>query len=335
MAARVIDKGRIVSLLDELIEGYEVFAPVMSDDVVLFDRIASGGEARLDFANSKRLPKEAFFPPSEVMFVYAGGQPEAPSSTGDRLLFGPRPCDARSFLVLGKVFNTPDYQDAYYVEKRERTCIVGIGCNRPLSTCFCTSVGGGPFDEEGLDVLLSDLGDRYLVQIISERGRRLLEGNALLEEATEADLQEKERIATEARERIASRVETEGLSDRLAGMYDDPFWETLHQKCLGCGVCTYLCPTCHCFDVLDEGGEQRGRRVRIWDTCQSPLFTLHASGHNPRPSGRERMRQRIMHKFRYFVNNCGEIACVGCGRCVRNCPVNMDLREVLIGIMVR
>lgn len=335
MDARAIDKGRIVELLDELIEGYEVFAPVMSDDVMLFDKIASGGEARLDFGNSKRLPKEAFFPPSEVMFVYQGTQAEAPPSKGDRVLFGIRPCDARSFLLLDKVFNTPDYQDAYYVEKRERTYVVGIGCNRPLSTCFCTSVGGGPFNEEGMDVLLSDLGDRYLVQVISERGRRLLEGNALLEEATESDLREGNRIAAEARERVTSMVETEGLGDRLMGMYDDPFWDALHQKCLGCGVCTYLCPTCHCFDVLDEGGEQRGRRVRIWDTCQSALFTLHASGHNPRPSGRERMRQRIMHKFRYFVDNCGEIACVGCGRCIRNCPVNMDLREVLSGIMER
>ncbi|GAF74356.1 unnamed protein product, partial [marine sediment metagenome] len=107
MDARAIDKGRIVELLDELTEGYEVFAPVMSDDVVLFDKIASGSEARLDFANSKRLPKEAFFPPSEVMFVYAGGQAEAPCSTGDRVLFGIRPCDARSFLLLDKVFNTP------------------------------------------------------------------------------------------------------------------------------------------------------------------------------------------------------------------------------------
>lgn len=335
MDARAIDKGRIVSLLDELIEGYEVFAPVMSDDVVLFDKIAWGSEARLDFGNSKRLPKEALFPPSEVMFIYEGAQAEAPPSKGDRVLFGIRPCDARSFLLLDKIFDTPDYQDAYYVEKRERTYVVGIGCNRPLSTCFCTSVGGGPFNEEGMDVLLSDLGDRYLVQVISERGRRLLEGNALLEEATESDLREGNRIAAEARERVTSMVETEGLRDRLMGMYDDPFWDALHQKCLGCGVCTYLCPTCHCFDVLDEGGEQRGRRVRIWDTCQSALFTLHASGHNPRPSGRERMRQRIMHKFRYFVDNCGEIACVGCGRCIRNCPVNMDLREVLSGIMER
>ena len=339
--AKVINKDIIVSLLDGLIEKYEVFAPVRRDDGrtapvrVLFDQITSGREALLDFTNSKLSPKEVFFPSSEVMFVYEGTQVEVPSPGAKRVLFGVRPCDARSFLLLDKVFNTPDYQDVYYAEKREGTCVVGLGCNRPLSTCFCTSVGGGPFNEEGLDVLLSDIGDRYLVEAISKRGRELLEGNALLGEATESDLREKERIVQEAKERVRSSVVTEGLKEKLDGMYDDPFWDALHQKCLGCGVCTYLCPTCHCFDIVDEAEDGRGRRVRIWDSCQFPFFTLHASGHNPRPSGKERMRQRVMHKFRYFVENYGEIACVGCGRCIRNCPVNMDLRQVLNGIMQR
>ena len=115
-------------------------------------------------------------------------------------------------------------------------------------------------------------------------------------------------------------------------MYDDPFWDELHLKCLGCGACTYLCPTCHCFDIVDEGNAVRGKRVRNWDTCQFALFTHHTSGHNPRQSGKERMRQRVMHKFNYFVENQGEIACVGCGRCVRNCPVNLDIRAVIEGI---
>jgi len=331
--AKVIGKDRIVSLLDELIAAYDVFAPVRRDDLVLFDRIASGSQALLDFANSRRLPKEVFFPPSEVMFIHDGTQVEVPTFGAERVLFGVRPCDARSFLLLDRVFASGDSDDPYYADKREHTTVVGIGCNRPLSTCFCTSVGGGPFDDQGLDLLLSDLGDRYLVETLSERGKTLLEGNVLLTEATQVDLSEKEGIARQAAERVTSTVATEGLPEKLEGMYEDPFWDALHEKCLGCGVCAYVCPTCHCFDVLDETEGCRGRRVRIWDTCQFALFTLHASGHNPRTSGRERMRQRIMHKFRYFVDNYGEIACVGCGRCIRNCPVNMDLRQILEGIM--
>ena len=105
---------------------------------------------------------------------------------------------------------------------------------------------------------------------------------------------------------------------------------SLNQEfCLGCGVCTFLCPTCHCFDILDEGDSEQGERIRIWDSCMFPLFTLHASGTNPRPGGKERMRQRIMHKFSYFLDNHDQPGCTGCGRCIRSCPVNLDIREVL------
>lgn len=329
MNASLISKGQIASLLDEFLEAYEVFAPVRRDEVVLFEEIASGSEALLDFPNSKLPPKRALFPPSEVLFHYAGTSVEEPRLDARRVLFGVRPCDARSFLLLDKVFDTPDYQDTYYVERRERTLVVGIGCNHPQSTCFCTAVGGGPFNQEGLDVLLSDIGGRYLVEAVSEKGREFLANNVWLQAAEESDLGEKEAVVREAEARIKSKVAVEALKEKLEGMYEDSFWEELCQKCLGCAVCSYLCPTCHCFDILDEAVDKRGRRVRIWDSCQFPLFTLHASGHNPRPSGKERMRQRVMHKFHYFPENQGEVACVGCGRCIRNCPVNMDLREVL------
>ena len=333
MDAKVVRKDRVAGLLDDLIERYEVVAPVCRNDVILFDRVISRSEAVLDFSNSRLSPKGAFLPASEVMFRYDGAQVSEPPEGPERVLFGVRPCDAQSFLLLDMVFDAAEYQDPYYVRRRRRTCVVGMGCSRPLSTCFCTQVGGGPFNEKGLDVLLSDLGDKYLVQPTTERGKELLEGNPLLEEAADSDLREKERIENEAKSRIRSTVVTEGLKEKLDGMYEDPFWDALHEKCIGCGVCAYLCPTCHCFDVLDEADGQGARRVRIWDSCQFSLFTRHASGHNPRPSGKERMRQRVMHKFHYFVENEGELACVGCGRCIINCPVNMDIRQVLSGIM--
>ena len=187
---------------------------------------------------------------------------------------------------------------------------------------------------DGLDLLFTDLGDRYLVEAITERGEALVADSPYFREATTTDVNLKAEIAARA-EQAVSGPSVEGVKEQLDGMYDDPFWDELHEKCLGCAVCTYLCPTCHCFDIVDEAVNAQGRRVRNWDSCQFPLFTLHASGHNPRPSGRERMRQRIMHKFRYFVENFGEVACVGCGRCVRECPVNMDLREVLNAIRLR
>ncbi len=111
--------------------------------------------------------------------------------------------------------------------------------------------------------------------------------------------------------------------------FDDGRWEELTVSCIGCGACTYLCPTCHCFDIADESRLYQGRRIRTWDSCQFALFTKHASGHNPRKNKKERLRQRFMHKFSYAVENTGTALCVGCGRCIAGCPVNLDIRDVI------
>ena len=119
------------------------------------------------------------------------------------------------------------------------------------------------------------------------------------------------------------------MPDKLWEVFDHPIWKEVAERCLACGACTYLCPTCHCFDIQDEVMKSSGQRVRNWDSCMFPLFTLHGSGHNPRTRQGERWRQRLQHKFNYYVENFGCTACVGCGRCIVNCPVNIDIREVL------
>ena len=344
---QVIAKESMPRLLDALLEGYRVLAPTSRDGVTHFGELTSGDVVPIELPNTKRSVKEVLLPRTETLFVFDGEGVEQAPNTEDleprkgRVVLGVRPCDAASVPMLDKVFLDGGDEDAYYAARRRNTWFVGLGCNHPASTCFCTSVGGGPFAAEGLDILLSDLGDRYLVRVTSSKGAELLASiasapTALLEEATEADVRAGEELARGAAARIPPAVEIVGLQAKLAQVYDDEsFWEEIQRGCLGCGVCTYLCPTCHCFDVVDETNGRRGRRARIWDSCQYALFTRHASGHNPRPSGKERMRQRVMHKFRYFVDNYGLTACVGCGRCVRNCPVNMDIRQVLQAIMAR
>jgi sulfhydrogenase subunit beta (sulfur reductase) len=332
MSNWTLDKSDIAGFLSDLGKEHRVFAPVRRNDLVSFEPLDSGEEADLGAGNSDVPPKQVFFPRSETLFTYEGGEVTAvPMEEESRVIFGIRPCDAASLVVLDQVFNSADSQDPYYARRRENTAVIGLGCDRPVSTCFCTAVGGGPFAVEGLDLLLTDLGDRYLVEAVTERGQALAEGNPLLREAVEADERLKAEIVARA-EQAVSGPSTKGLKAKLDVMYDDPFWAEVHQKCLGCATCTYLCPTCHCFDIGDESEQGRGRRVRNWDSCQFPLFTLHASGHNPRPSGQERMRQRVMHKFRYFVDNFEMVACVGCGRCVGKCPVNLDIREVIEAI---
>jgi ferredoxin len=343
----VIDKSAVNGFLDELMSTGQVLAPVLQDEILCLapvesaDEITRGVEALARLVNTRQAPKELFFPRSEVLFTYRDGKVIPVELPEDRrVVFAMRPCDARSAVLLDHVFDADadeaaaggaSVQDPYYMNRRRNTVLMGLACNQPLSTCFCTSVGGGPFSTDGLDVLWTDLGDRYLVEAITGQGEALIANSPHMREASSEDVGRKAELSARAVDAV-SGPDVQGVKEKLDGMYDSPFWQNVHLKCLGCGACTYLCPTCHCFDIQDEGDRRQGRRVRNWDTCQFSLFTLHTSGHNPRTSGKERMRQRMMHKFNYFVENFDAIACVGCGRCVRECPVNLDIRAVLNGI---
>ena len=333
MNTKIIRKKDIASFLDSLLKDYEVFAPVKRDEVVAFDRIRSASEAFLDYTNSAKPPKEIALPQAETLFTYSTTDNTASVETPPpqdklTLLFGIRPCDARSFLLLDKVFNGERYKDVYYLNRRAKMIVVALGCTKPGATCFCTSVGGGPFSSEGSDLLLIDIGDDYIVQIITDKGAKLLEDRRL-GNAGEGELALMRTVIREAKESMSPGIEIDGLKEKLDKMFDDPVWGSLSEKCFSCGVCTYLCPTCYCFDIIDEGRDSGGERIRIWDSCQFPLFTLQASGVNPRPAAKERYRQRIMHKFSYCLDNYGQIGCVGCGRCITECPVNLDIRQVL------
>jgi len=329
----IIKKSELSSFLDKLTGQYQVLAPVKKGLDFYFQPISSGAQADLSYSNSVTAPKGILFPQSETLFNYDVKSETADLQecldTGKKVIFGLRPCDEKSLVLLDKVFQGDKYQDPYYLSKRANTVLVGLGCSAPRGTCFCASLSGGPFGTEGLDLLLVDIGDKYVVEVVSEKGAGFLAG-AGLSQAGEDD----RAAAAKAKETAfqACTVNLEGLKEKMDVNYDDPLWGFLHEKCLGCGACTYSCPTCHCFDIVDEAKDSTGCRVRNWDACMFPLFTLHGSGHNPRPTGKERFRQRFMHKFKYFVDNYGAFACVGCGRCILNCPVNIDIRQVLADI---
>jgi len=333
MNARTIGKTELINFLAGLGSKYDVFAPVKKDNSICFEPLSSPEDIVFDYPNSLRTPKEFFFPQAEVLFTFQGAerQTDKPAAnTKPQVLFGVRPCDSKALLLLDSVFDQEDYQDPYYIEKRKNMVLVGLACRNPQSTCFCTSVGGGPFDKEGLDILVTELDDnKCYVEILTEKGKQLIAEDSSFKTANKSDVQQVESVKKEAEAKIPTKVALEGLKEKLDGMFDSPLWDRIHERCLGCAVCTYLCPTCHCFALLDEKVSSQGQRIRNWDSCMFPIFTLEASGHNPRASNRERMRQRIMHKFNYFVDNFGQTACVGCGRCLINCPVNMDIREII------
>ena len=330
---KTIKKDKIAKLLDFLADKYELFAPTSKDGLVVsFEQIEEGKQAKLRFYNSNEAPKKLFFPQSETLFSYSKGGRETvpePKTEQQRIIFGLKPCDTKSLSLLDKVFDTTDFKDPYYTQKRGNTIIFTLACNRPQSSCFCTALGLGPFLKEGADVFVVELDDKYLFEPITQKGEDLLKEIPGLEEAAEKDISYAKELAGGAEAKITTKIQLDSLKEKLDEIFNESVWDEIHQKCLGCGVCTYLCPTCHCFDIVDEQVNDKGKRIRIWDSCMYPAFTLEASGHNPKPTGKERMRQRIMHKFNYFVETYDEIACVGCGRCLRNCPACMDITKVI------
>lgn len=330
-----LDKKDFENFLNDLIGTYDLFAPVqLTEGVSVFKNIENVGEVNLAQLVPQKPAKEVFFPQSEVMLRYEETKDHVQVISSEqiqreRILLGARPCDIEALFITGKVFESQDYTDVYFAEKRKKTTIIGLGCDHPLSTCFCSSTGGGPFNRTGADLFLTDLGEAYLVELLTEKGMAFRK-NRFFQEADPKDLGLMKEIAEKASREVDGSIPVEGIEKRLDIMVESPFWDRIHEKCLGCGVCTFLCPTCHCFDMMDEAVNQMGQRIRNWDSCLFPIYSLETSGHNPRPTGRERTRQRLMHKFNYYPKNFGRVACVGCGRCIQYCPVQFDIREALL-----
>ncbi|MCU0723160.1 MAG: 4Fe-4S dicluster domain-containing protein [Planctomycetes bacterium] len=320
--------------LAELLPGTRVLAPLPDGaGDWAFAELAPGQEPALSSPNVRLSPKGILLPACETLCRYdAGGMREETPPEGKTVLFGVRPCDARALALLDRVFGesaTSGFEDPYYLRRRADTTVVALACTDPRPTCFCTSVEGAPASAEGADALAFDLGGRLLLEGITEKGRDLLKAlGKALRPPKDYEIRAREEQAAAAAAKVPP-VKAKGVKARLDREYESPLWDAIAERCLGCGACAYLCPTCHCFDVVDEGKEGAGRRVRTWDCCQYSMFTHHGSGHNPRPSRKERARQRIMHKFRYNVDNFQKTFCVGCGRCVQYCPVNVDVRETL------
>jgi len=332
---KILKKDRLPGFLERLAGERQVFAPVKKGEVILIREIDSPSQVILEYRNAKESPKSVLFPQREALFRYRTekGKAEVDVPAGaakGRVLFGIRPCDARGLLLLDKVFGGGS-SDPYYMEKRRQTVVVSLGCTDPNPSCFCLSMGGGPCSAEGSDLLLLDLGDRYIAEAVSEKGVAFLEDQAF-EKNDEKSLSLAEKTRKQAEASMQPLAKKENLEEELERLFSDPVWKDLAETCLSCGICTYLCPTCHCFDLCDEASGQAGERIRVWDSCQFPLFTQQASGFNPRPTVKERFRQRIMHKLSYLPRSQGMTGCVGCGRCVTECPVNLDIREVMVSL---
>jgi ferredoxin len=331
-----IEKSQWSQGLDNLRDAYRLFGPVKEKGFYDYRELATGQDPDLTFQNTRLSPKSLVFPQSETMLNYSldpadperNIMKEAPKDYAPRAVIGLRPCDAKAMVLVKMNFDTEEYQDPYWLNLYNATTFVGLACDAPCGTCFCTSAGCGPYHEEGLDVLLTDRDDHYLAKALTDKGAQLLEKAGWTQAADADAIIEKAKQAAEAK--VTSTIETDGLraADTMA-LYNAGFWDDVAFACINCGTCTFSCPTCWCFDIQDENYRTKGVRMRNWDSCMFPIFTVHTTGHNPRDTKTQRVRQRFMHKLKYFVDKYDQgIMCVGCGRCVRQCPVNIDIRKV-------
>ncbi len=329
----LIRKDDFNGFIGRVASDYRVYGPVAEEGGAHFGELA-GRPVDLAFKNTKNAPKNLLFRHTETLARFTR-TPKGMEYQADGDAVAPsvaimRPCDAGALAFLDKVFGWAPCDDPYYISRREKTIIISLGCkSAPYAACFCGSVGGEPQSERGADIFVTEMGDHYLVRFLNEKGAALEKYAQGAKKAEPGDLALLDEARKAAAATLKSTVPAAEIQPVLKANFENPFWETLHGRCLACGTCTFLCPTCHCFDINDEVKGEGGVRLRSWDSCMFWLFTKETSGHNPRPSQRERWRQRVMHKFSYIPENFDETGCVGCGRCVINCPVNLDIRKIV------
>ncbi len=310
----------------------EVHGPVEQDGGTVFRRLERWSQARLDYHRTLLPLKKYFFPPRETLFQYREGQGYVPHLEGlDRriVLLGVHSCDIYALNILDRVFGEP-YPDPYYRTRRQNTIIIGLDC-LPDEHCFCSSMRAD-FVDRGFDLFLYDIGDAYFTVVGTARGDDIvLATGPLFLPVTAADTDQYKRRSSAKRRAFRREVEIRDLPEIFFIEYESRLWEELGERCLACGACSMVCPTCHCFDVRDEValGSREGPRVRQWDSCLFVSHALVAGGHNFRQSRASRIKLRYYHKQSGFVAEYGRPSCVGCGRCVLACPAGIDVTQVI------
>ena len=312
--------------IDNLTKKSIVVAPTDSKGKLLYKPISTADETEWNFEKTCLPAKTSYFPmTASILFIEQGEQTklvEAPIPD-PIVMFGVRPCDARSGKILDALFVDTPPVDRQYANHRRTITMIGLSCPEMWDTCFCTVLGGAPNSMEGLDILMTSFDDGYVVEVITEKGAKAFDGVPY--EVVDQSLTEPT---------IHEHLPLVRNSEEWATLFNDVFWKELSETCISCRACAFVCPTCRCYDVRDElvvikPGVKHYERLRAWDTCTMAGYRRIAGGHNPRDTTEKRLRNRFYCKFMYFPEDFGPIACIGCGRCIDVCPVGINILEVI------
>lgn len=338
MRCAVVPGEKIKSVVGLMVEGYVVAVPGNEYELIQEEeREESKANRVINAIECDELPykspKEFIFPQVEELMIFDDNSCKAvEAGKGEKIaIVGVKPCDLDALKVLLAIFSQGKYKDERITGRRENIILIGTGCTEKKPGCFCDERGIDKSFSRECDVFIqkpADGNESYTIYSFTGNGDNILDklpkdgfisydpvldNKAVCGQCNKNEGQIKE-LAVEAGENE---------------LFDGADWEKISERCLGCGICTYICPTCHCFDFRDTHAGGRIIRYRCWDSCMYPKFTLHASGHNPRTSKKERFRQRVLHKYVYVKKNFGYIACTGCGRCIRSCPAGMNIRNAV------
>jgi sulfhydrogenase subunit beta (sulfur reductase) len=340
MVLKILPKANLQDWIDHLSQRFRIIAPRSEAGVTTFEVLRPGERPDLEYATTLLSPKKAFLPPKETLIKFESNldrdQLKPVLDDTPTVLMGVHTCDLHAIGLLDRVFASGAL-DQHYQTRRENTTIVSLECLQPCSEhCFCKSMGtlGVP---EQYDLHITDLGDDYALEIGSSAGLNLLWDFFSFRDSKEQDYVKLDKVMSEKWSQFTYRLDADvtELSSLMSLSYENPLWEELGERCLSCGACNLVCPTCYCFDVHDEISLdlKTGVRLRTWDSCQLPRFATVAGGHNFRVQRGDRLRHRFMRKGKYLQESFGVVGCVGCGRCALACPVHITPIEVFNQLM--
>lgn len=333
MLPKIIKKEDFKGFVEALIAGNKVVAPTKKGVKYAFGEVDSIDEVAFDYDTTILSPRKYFYPQEETMLKFTLGdkpQVETVVESEPLVILGIHPCDVAATWLLDIVFRD-DPEDPNYTEKRDKAVLIGLNCAKPCDEfSFCKDMGTNNATE-GFDLMLTDLGDRYFVEVGTETGEKVLVESAQAGEATAEDMKALQDFQSAKDKEFENRIpyDTKFLPEILENSYDSLVWDAMARKCFSCGSCNIVCPTCYCFNVTDEMAANltEGIRKRVWDSCQLDSFAAVAGGENFREDRAARLRHRFFRKGKWLMERYGKLGCVGCGRCDRNCLVKINSVE--------